>query len=306
MDFIAIDLDKYDVWDAFRQPVPIKEQMYLKTANWDPTGPAEEVDCPPDSDPNDVCYADDQEQQQSFGQASPTFGSSGAGTTYQDPDSNQGDGFGQGGLTQEQMDCHNEQKAEADIDAAAQAAADEINAKEPEFEHATFGVRDGNSIVTITISTGDSEQADIASLVHDLAARGYDMSDVVFFIHSHPASTVSLDSLAASEDFANQFPSDNDLNAYASFANEAVRDGANLTTWLSNFRAFVVGPDNINREYGNFTLDDNFTIDENDDSTNSPDVYEFEGAHPEPETEAYEQVQDTADDAETDAANGCG
>lgn len=30
MDFIAIDLDKYDVWETFRQPVPIKAQMYQK------------------------------------------------------------------------------------------------------------------------------------------------------------------------------------------------------------------------------------------------------------------------------------
>lgn len=300
MDFIAIDLDKHDVWEAFRQPVPVKEQMYVKTANWNPGTPSEEVECPPGGDPNDVCYTDDQEQQQSFGQATPTFGNSGtgAGTTHQDPGSNPGDGFGGGDLSDEQIACYAEQTAEANVDTAAQAAADEINSKEPDLEHATFGVRDGNSIVTVTVSTGDSETADVVSLYAALRANGYDMADVVFFIHSHPSSTITDASWAAAEDFTNQFPSDNDLRAYAEFLEDAVEDGANAATWLSDFTAYVVGPDNVNREYGNFTLDGS------GDSVSSPDVERIT-VHPEPGSDEYQRVQETADSAETDAANGC-
>ena len=134
MDFIAIDLDKYDVWDVFMRPAPVKAQMYVKTASWNPGSPGEEVECPPDSDPDDVCYTNDQQpSQQGVGQASPSFGGGGSdpGTGYQDPGADPGGGFGQGGLSEEQIACHNEQTEEADVDAAAQAAADEINSKEP-------------------------------------------------------------------------------------------------------------------------------------------------------------------------------
>ena len=296
MDFIAIDLDQHDIWDAFRQPMPVREQIYLKTAYWGPVIQSEEVDCNTDN-PNDGCFKDDRESSPRvlFGNGSLSGGGSDLWTGSDETEFL----LGETGLSEELGACILEQLNERLVDAAAQQAANEINEKEPELEHATFGVNDGNSIVTITISTGDSEQADMATLIHDLAARGYDMSQVVFFIHSHPSSTISLPSLAASEDFANQFPSDNDMNAYSEFANEAVGDGADRAAWLSNFRAYIVGPDDKNREYGNFTSN------ESDDSVSSADVYDFEGAHPVPETDAYQRVQDTANHAETDAANGC-
>ena len=60
MDFIAIDLDKYDVWEAFRQPVPIREQSYVRTANW---SPGEEIDCESDN-PNDGCFENDRRPKQ--------------------------------------------------------------------------------------------------------------------------------------------------------------------------------------------------------------------------------------------------
>jgi len=133
VDFIAIDLDKYDVWEAFRQPVPIRAQMYVKTANWNPSSPSEEVDCPPDSAPGDVCYADDQEQQQTFGQASPTFGNSGTGpgpgSGHQDPGSNQGDGFGGGDLTDAQKQCAAGQTTDRKRNQAAKDIAAKIAKK---------------------------------------------------------------------------------------------------------------------------------------------------------------------------------
>jgi len=130
----------------------------------------------------------------------------------------------------EEQRCVLEQHNERNSDNAAQQATDDINAKDSINEHATFGVRDGNQITTITISTGDSESADVVSLYASLREAGFDMSDVVFFIHSHPSSTISDADWAASEDFTNQFPSDNDLEAYAEFADDAVEAGANRNT----------------------------------------------------------------------------
>lgn len=304
MDFIGIGIgiDKDEIWKVFSRPQSIYSNVidpskfeasshYIKLVNFDCTGPLN----------NDTCAADSPSWMNLTNSVRITSGtqvSPGSSLPGGDaPGDSNADGAGQD-EEPKYASCEMEQIAERERDNVAQAAADEINSKDPKLEHATFGVRDGNSIVTVLVSTGDSETADVVSLYTALRANGYDMSDVVFFIHSHPSSTITDASWAATEDFANQFPSDNDLDTYAEFLEDAVEDGANAAAWVSDFSAYIVGPDNVNREYGNFTLDGSGA------SVSSPDVEEI-NVHPEPGSNEYQQVQESADRAEADAANGC-
>ena len=89
------------------------------------------------------------------------------------------------------------------------------------------------------------------------------------------------------------------MTAYTDFFEDAVEDRANANIWLSNFKAYIVGPDNINRAFGNFTFDGL------GDRVSSPDVEEFD-VRPAPGLDEHQRIQETADSAETDAANGCG
>lgn len=113
------------------------------------------------------------------------------------------------------------------------------------------------------------------------------------------SSTISDTAWAAAEDFTNQFPSDNDMSAYAEFVHDAVENGADPEAWLSRFRAYIVGADDVNREFENFTLDSS------GDRVTSPDVEEFD-VIPEPDSDEYERIQNSANRAATDANNGCG
>jgi len=89
------------------------------------------------------------------------------------------------------------------------------------------------------------------------------------------------------------------MSAYAEFVHDAVENGADPEAWLSRFRAYIVGADDVNREFENFTLDSS------GDRVTSPDVEEFD-VIPEPDSDEYERIQNSANRAATDANNGCG
>jgi len=292
MDFIAIDLDKYDVWDAFRQPVPIKEQMYLKTANWDPGSPPSDG-CTGGIDDTECTTTGQKPKQQGMGQATPSFGGSEPDGGYQEPGSNSGDGFGQGGLTQEQMDCGTEQQSETDIDTLSAEAAADIAALDNSIEHATLTVNDNGTLRNLDIVSGDENSIPLGELYAQLDALGLDDTDIVAFTHSHPATTGVSGQAEVDDTFANGFPSANDYIAYEEFAQNAIAFGADESSWRENFSAFIIDPDGTRREFEDYSLpaDQEFLQDG--------------GIIPEIGTPERTSLEESLDEAQDDAEGTC-
>jgi hypothetical protein len=135
-------------------------------------------------------------------------------------------------------------------------------------------------ITTLSISTGDSQSADMVSLYAQLDNLGLSMADVRFFIHSHP-------------------PSDNDIIAINLFADQAVAAGADRGDWLDNFQEVIVGPDNKSREF-EFELGS-----DGETAISSSDIYEG-GAVPAEGSSDRHNLQNSAANAQADAENKCG
>ena len=245
MDFIAIDLHKHDVWDAFIQPVPIKAQMYLKTASYDPGSPPEDG-CTGGIDDTECTYTNDQEDQETIGGAAPSTGGSGPdGGGYQPPGSNPGDGAG-GGLTEEQIACGNGQKADRNRNEAAANARDAINERinndgrtgedQPEYAISGFFNDDG-TVSSTEPAQGQSytESNPPSTPIPFLSGSQYEVSDFAFILHSHGYTRdVNIQT-------ENQAPSDSDWQIMDAFSNGGVD--------MEDFVMFIIDQNGTMRAY---------------------------------------------------------
>ena len=254
MDFIAMDLDRYDVWEAFIQPVPVQTAIYVKTANWTPSRWSEEVDC--NASPHDACFQDQKESSQNlFGGTSLHLNlDHGSETNFSNPEN----GFDEDGLTSEKMECLAEQSAESERDAATNTAVAEINGLDPNVEHANFIVNLNGTPTPLEPDSGDENNVSTAGLFAQLNSLGLNESHILVDIHSHPGTLSLTDTSAITQDtFVNSFPSAADYIAEESYVSTAVFFGANETQWRENFAHVVISPDDIAREFEDFALPSN-------------------------------------------------
>lgn len=245
VDFIAIEFDKYDVWDAFIQPMPVREEMYFKP-DYKPEYIKLARASPPSSScdggiDNTECVVPGTQTQQGLGPAQPSFGNSDPGTGHQDPGSDPGYGIGGGGLTEEQMECSVEKFLEEDIDKAAQNAAADIMTRS-DWRSVEYGalIYDGpNGIRVGEIFRGDSRGVPIV-------LRPFAGETVVGRIHSHPRGAVGA-------------PSDDDDREGRDFLiNNGHTDG-------STFVEYIL--DGNNRELNEFDNPEDMELDEPNDET---------------------------------------
>lgn len=244
MDFIAIDLDKYDVWQAFIQPVPVKAQMYIKTANWNP-GEDEEEGCQ-DVAPGDACASADKIYQQTIATASPSLGGSSPDGAFQEPGGDFNPGIPGGGLTAEQMACAAGQAADRARNEAAKKAHDEIKKKMAEDgrsgtdqpEYAISGFYNDDSSVSVTppvLGESYDEHNPPRTPIPSLNDPAYEISDFAFIAHSHGFTNNSSIALE------NQAPSNGDWQVMDAF-NTAGID-------MNNFVMFIIDQDGVMRAY---------------------------------------------------------
>ncbi len=150
--------------------------------------------------------------------------------------------------------CENSFPPEQARDAAAQQVAEQINQMDERLEHGAVLVTDGNSnVIALEIQTGDSESLSTKSLFLSVLQAGYKFSDIVGLVHSHPAATTSDVSQNIGLDAANRAPASGDY----SFAKDIIKHltshedftVAQAKAFANNFTNYIIGPDNILRQF---------------------------------------------------------
>lgn len=239
VDFIAIEFDKYDVWDAFIQPVPVREEMYFKNKLQPEYLKFARASSPQDSCEGGIddteCTVTGTQTQQQFGPAQPSFGNSDPGTGHQDPGSDPGYGIGGGGLTEEQMECGVEQFLEEDLDALAQAAADMIR-DNSDWRRREFGflIYDGPNGLRL----GEIAEGNAIGVKIPLRLREGEV--VVGRVHNHPRGGIGA-------------PSDIDINAVRSLVADGHTDGGTFADYLLNYD---------DRSYNEFDFPEDYDLEE--------------------------------------------
>jgi hypothetical protein len=263
VDFIAIDLDKYDVWQAFIQPMPVRAQMYVKTANWNPEAPPEDG-CEGGIDDTECTVTGTQPDQNTIGQASPSFGGSGPDEGYQEPGADPNNGFGGGGLTEEML-CEQEQEDESEIDEVSNTIVERIrglnnlNTDPDNVEFGSFVLRlDNGQIRQSPLGRGETGQISLRDLYNAAVAAfpGIDASNIVRMIHLHPRNSgagfenVSDLSDLGALDYGNVMPSHPNIspgpNDWENVRSFLLNNGR---TSVEDASHTIVGPDGVAREY---------------------------------------------------------
>lgn len=270
MDFIAIEFDKYDVWDAFIQPVPVKEEMYVqpdlqpeyvKLADWC-SGPLNQ----------DECVTGKRKKRKTI-QAVPGLVGGGPGTGTDDPFIPSGGG---GGLSEEQLACFHEQKEETEVDNTAQLVASEIRdqiasgLKDKKLEHGALIVEFDGKVYALPIVTGTEISIPFRTLTEGpsgLAANGLSFIHVIAVIHTHPSSTASSPEARVGDDAFIRGPSLGDLATAMTISQ--LGGGQDVST-------YIISPDGDVLEYEGYDMpewaQEGYTDDEIEDAIDEATV----------------------------------
>lgn len=148
--------------------------------------------------------------------------------------------------------CQLEQTVESNKDQAAQQAASTIAGMPSNNEHRALIVDNGSGPVVLPIVSGTNGSIDPASMNATMGPAGYNHSNVVGLIHSHPASgDADLDARNRAPSHDGQNPPAAGDYAYAAYMREISVDffGANAVQYSANFTHYIVGPDGVLREF---------------------------------------------------------
>ena len=174
-------------------------------------------------------------------QASPSFGNYDPSSGYQDPGTENGDGFGTGDIEIdiETIQCFVEQRKEADVDAAAQEFLDNFlqdianGSIDSRLEHGALIVNVDGQIYALPRVTGTATMIPLDTFTegpNGLIANNLSWSNIVGIIHSHTASTANNSLLRRNEDLFNRGPSSGDLASAEFFS--FLGGGQDVTSYI--------------------------------------------------------------------------